>query len=832
MKRILTLILLTVALAGGPGAHAQGLKFHGMDNRIEDRTSYTVFPERGERFDRKLNISFEFRNMKGSDFGYILRIKDIPDGSRIWNLSYDSRDSEDVVIRLNEEGRYSLVKAIIPKQEMEEMRWTGISLDFDMNIDSVTVRIGDREYRSHFSTLKGKRRYQIMFGRSEHMIDVPTCAIRNLNVVGEDKAYHFPFNETKGGIVHDSNYRIIGKVENPEWMIRESVEWKKLISFKSPEAAGATYNPQRKEFYYFNSHEIYRYDVRKNLSSRHEFETSCPMKIRLGMCYIHDGNLIAYEAGASPADSGATSAALLDPDRLEWTALGNSTLDTPVHHHCSFFDGVSGEYCIYGGFGDSRYNGRFFGHRDNRQWEEKWETSDSSGYRIAPRYFTSAGSDSTGRFIYIFGGMGNEAGEQVVGRRYFYDLHRIDTQSGECTKLWEIDWKDENIVPVRNSIINGDYLYTLCYPEYLSKSYLRLYRFSLKDGSHEILCDEIGINSDKMSTNANIYYDADLKMMFATTFVSEDDIQSELSIYAITYPPLSQEEFSLLSREKTRRRQMFPFAAALLAAAAVAICMIIRNSRKESENYLLSKTNVHKKRFYSMAQVNAIYTFGDLQIIDRHGNDIASTLSNQQKTLLLLLIKYEENGLSSKKLRTTFWPDKDEEKAKNSRGVAINKLRNKLMDVDGLSIVFSDKSYRLVLENESYCDCFHLLKEMKNDIKDSESILRIISRGKFLCHVDDPLFDSFKDKVETMTYQFLESEIKVRFHNRKYLESIEIADMIFTIDPLSEIALVHKIKSLNSIKRREDALSCYSEFASEYRKTTGENYPLRFDKIS
>ncbi len=55
--------------------------------------------------------------------------------------------------------------------------------------------------------------------------------------------------------------------------------------------------------------------------------------------------------------------------------------------------------------------------------------------------------------------------------------------------------------------------------------------------------------------------------------------------------------------------------------------------------------------------------------------------------------------------------------------------------------------------------------------------------------------------------------------------------MIFTIGPLSEIALVHKIKSLNSIKRREDALSCYSEFASEYRKTTGEQYPLRFEKI-
>lgn len=58
--------------------------------------------------------------------------------------------------------------------------------------------------------------------------------------------------------------------------------------------------------------------------------------------------------------------------------------------------------------------------------------------------------------LYIYGGMGNESGEQIVGRQYFYDLHKVDLNNNTVSKLWEIPWNRENIVPVREMVIQDD----------------------------------------------------------------------------------------------------------------------------------------------------------------------------------------------------------------------------------------------------------------------------------------------------------------------------------------------------------------------------------------
>ena len=98
--------------------------------------------------------------------------------------------------------------------------------------------------------------------------------------------------------------------------------------------------------------------------------------------------------------------------------------------------------------------------------------------------FSSMGYRKDDNSLYIYGGMGNESGEQIVGRQYFYDLHKVDLNNNTVSKLWEIPWNRENIVPVREMVIQDDsYFYTLCYPEHCSNTYLKLYRFAFKERS-------------------------------------------------------------------------------------------------------------------------------------------------------------------------------------------------------------------------------------------------------------------------------------------------------------------------------------------------------------
>ncbi len=54
---------------------AQGLRFIGMEDRIESRTSYQVFTTVQPSFNDVLRIEFDMAVYPPSDFGYILRIK-------------------------------------------------------------------------------------------------------------------------------------------------------------------------------------------------------------------------------------------------------------------------------------------------------------------------------------------------------------------------------------------------------------------------------------------------------------------------------------------------------------------------------------------------------------------------------------------------------------------------------------------------------------------------------------------------------------------------------------------------------------------------------------
>ena len=61
---------------------------------------------------------------------------------------------------------------------------------------------------------------------------------------------------------------------------------------------------------------------------------------------------------------------------------------------------------------------------------KQWSAIDSLwGDAIRPRYFSAVGYQDSTHTAYIFAGMGNESGEQIVGRKYLYDLYKVDLRT-------------------------------------------------------------------------------------------------------------------------------------------------------------------------------------------------------------------------------------------------------------------------------------------------------------------------------------------------------------------------------------------------------------------
>lgn len=829
---VFTIIYLLGVVLSPALVRAQGLRFRDSEAPIDQRTSYTVFSRRPPTYSGRFDLVFDLSLYPEKKIGYILRVKNDAD-HRIYNLFYDGQGSQ-ILFRLNDEGRSSLITASIDPRELTDVKWFRMKLTFDLERDSIGLAINNRTFGASGVAMSDRCRPAVVFGRSDHIIDVPSFAIRNLSI-GDTRRMFFALSESRGEVVHDERGRAVGRAVCPLWLINDAYHWRFLASFSSSGVAGANYNPRNKEFYYFNRDTLFIYDIRTGQTRQQLFSERCPVDLKLGTNFIDPGRgqLYAYEVytendPASP--EGECSVASLDLNTGRWSRESSARLPMQLHHHGAWFDAEKGQYTLFGGFGNMRYSKSFYAYDLNTH---EWSVLDGfGGDSLCPRYFSSVGYSRSHDAVYIFGGMGNESGEQVVGRYYFYDLHRVDLATRRIRKLWELPWEGDNVVPVRSMVIpDPSAFYTLCYPEIYSDSYLRLYRFSIDDGTCEILGDSIPIRSDKITTNANLYYDASLHSLYAAVQEFDDDIRSRLKIYVLSFPPITAEELDALSEERR--------GATVWVVAAGALCLLIGGCvwyRMRRRALLRSGTGSGSglpadAAPENPAGPNSVCLFGDFTVYDRRNRDITYLFSVRLKQMFCLVLQYSDGeGIPSPKLSSLMWPDRPESKTKNIRGVTLNHLRKILNEIDGVELLYSKGCFRIVQTPPFYCDytrCFELL-ESSGGGERREELVRILSRGKFLKSADQPIFDSFKADLERRLEPSLTAELTQAFDEEDYASACSLADAVFHIDPLNELALSCLIRSLLRLKKTDEARRRYQAYVSEYGAVNGCDYPVPF----
>ncbi|WP_200980108.1 DNA-binding transcriptional activator [Echinicola sp. 20G] len=813
-----------------------GLKFYGNEEAIDQRTSYDIFGEHEVEFSDHFTIDFSLSLSPVDEIGYILRIKNSVN-RRIFNLFYDSQGDR-IVFKFNEEGKSNLIVATMDKDQLFKKQWFEMKISFDLKADSISLSIDNETFSAKKQHLDDTYLPKILFGKSDHIIDVPAFAIKNLSVVGEE-TYSFPLYENEGNVVHDKDGNPYGKVINPDWLKNYAYFWKHQVSFSSASVAGANYNPQKKEIYYYNQDSIWRYNVQTGQTDLEVFDQKSPVKLILGTNFIDtlENRLYTYEVYYDKPYEGPTVASL-DLDNYQWTEESYEQLPTQLHHHGSYIDQSNSQYSIFGGFGNMKYSKNFF----TFDLEQKaWKVEEGfTGDVISPRYFSSVGYQPENNSVYVLGGMGNESGDQSVGRKYYYDLYRIDMDTKDVTKLWEIPWDKDNVVPVRGMVIlNDSSLYTLCYPEHFSESYLRLYRFSLMDGSYEILGDSIPIRSDKITTNANLYFDQGLNNLFAVVQEFEDDISSDLKIYSLAFPAITKDELSDFPEKQNSKIPLLVLL--LIGAGAIGFGFILYrklnpkvNGEKEEPKETLEQVETPKTGH--ILRPNAIYLFGNFMVRDSKNKDITYMFSAQLKQVFCLIFHYSisEDGITSQHLSNLLWPDKPADKVKNSRGVTINNLRKTLSELDGIELVHEKGHYKIVLHEEAYCDylrCLEIISAHEINTHRDE-FAGIVHRGKFLYLSDDPLFDLFKEEAETNLEPVLILEVEKSFASESYHATISLAEALFNIDPLNETALVYQVKAMLRLGMIEESKIAYRTFVIEYKRVTGKEFGHSYSSIS
>ena len=820
---------------------AQGLLFQANDRLISERTSYKVFDTKIPVFNNHFAISFDLSILDTTSFGYVCFIKD-KESNASFSFTLSEKDRY-IFLDFNIDSKENLLQIPIKKSDLGYRRWHRIKINFLSDKNSIEIKVDDKVYTSYFKQYENRFSPIMVFGKHDNVVDVPKIAIRKLVIEGEKKSYLFDFNEHDGTEVHDVEGNKFGKVENPIWLINDSFHWKLRYTYHSQSVAAINFDSRQQQFILLNKDSIIYYDCKSNtyVGKKYTNELTVPMK--LGMSFLDSTNHSAYVYEVNDLPLNRTTIASLDLNSLLWTDRSQLQLEQQRHHHNGFFQADNQSYTIFGGFGNRRFSNSF--HEYNIV-QNKWSVIQYTGDTITPRFFAGQAVENAHDAL-LFGGIGNKTGDQGLGKSYYFDCYRINYSNHTISKLWDTSIVDEGLVSVRNMVLSDDKqsFYTICYPEYIPNTFLKLYQFYIKDGRYEILGDSIPMNSERIETNANLYSNSITKELYCTTQEFQPDGSSLIRVYSLAEPAVSS-AFFIKPQFALTNSQNFYFLIGTLVFVLIILLVFVRRrylakNRHLSDQLTIAPENNQLNDNTQVKRTSAIYVFGEFKVIDKNGREITHLFSPKIKQLFLFIFLNsfkEGEGVTSPQIYLNIWPDKPIEKAKNSKGVTLNQLRDILSDIDGIEIISSKGFVKLQTNELFYCDYFDyqsLLKTIIYNETDNEALLKImkiLTRGSFLKSINAECFDSYKQEFEDEILTIFPPILETCFKDSNYNKVIQMTQILNHIDEQNETMLHYEMVSYINLNKLDLAKKRYNSYLLAFKRENMDGIPISFQDLT
>jgi len=816
------------------GAQAQGLMFNSNDSLLNKRTSYDVFSTHPKLFQDRLSISFDLSLWDTKNLGYIFNLTE---KNNSYSLSYLYFNGA-AYLNFNIDRKSNKLKIPIQTSQLHKRKWIKVKVDFNLKEDSVKIYIDNQLYPANGLGLEDTITAKLIFGKNQYYMEVPDMAIKNLVVGDNQKSYSFPLDESGGNIVHSDNGEEIGLVENPVWLINDSYYWKLSYKHAFKQVAGLNFTPIDQNLFIYTRDSLIVYDSEKGSAVSTTFKKPAPVAMLLGKSIFNTKENKCYIYEAFNVPHGTPSIAALDMNSMRWETIGKAQFIGQRHHHNIFYNNTQDSIYLFGGYGLYTYYNNFFKY-DRK--DDKWQKVVFKGDTITPRFFSAVSDVNKNNEVYLFGGYGNESGSQIVGGRQYYDLYCINLQNHTIKKIWDIH-PNEVFVPANNLVLSSDgkYFYALCYPHEIFKTSIKLYKFSIKDGSYQIVSAPIPVVSERIESDINLFLNNKTNQLLCTIQEFTDPNNSTIKIYSLSYPPVSSAGYSQFHKWQIKPWFKLIYIAPLLVIVLL-IFMLIQLYKKKTSRHIIPVIDEFedelRDRKIDEHKVNSVYLLGEFMVFDKKGRDITYLFSPKIKKLFILILLYskENNGISSKKISQLLWPDKDVAKTKNIKGVTFNHLRSAMCDINGIELTFLNDIYFFNTDEAFYCDYYVIWDILKKGgVEKQETIINyfeLINRGSFLSNMTDLWLDGFKSDFEEQLLNQLLPQLDKLYVEENYKLLLEISRLILNVDVFNDTALKYQLKSYRRIKGIDYTKKIYEQFVTEYKKSLGVDYAVSLDKI-
>ena len=836
MRLINCLILILFLI---PDLHADhGIYFKSNEVSKENRTGLDITHNGNISYSSDFTIHFKisFRESE-THYGEILSLKETGERNLI-QITYRTPDI--FVIHNKRETKFHLN---LEDEQILNNRW----IDFELHIDAINNKINlqfeDKKLESDINFPENSD-FALSLGvinKYGFFIDeVPSISVKDISIRIDGAPKHlWPLKKTENTLVKDVLSSKTARVYNPDWVVDYHNKWEKLQTFRFPSVPSILYNKENERInFIFMNGSIQSFNpINKTLKLIADQVDGFP-------CFEKAQQIIYNENGGITSYSfNKNRISIFDTINNRW----NNDIECTMHdapklwHHNKLLHPTTKNITVIGGYGYYSYFNDVLSF-DNQT--ESWNKIQFSGDTIPPRYLASLGqSERDMNNFFLFGGLGNSMGKQILGKEFYYDLYKLDFKTNKIEHLWDYECDEQfQYLPINSMKLTSSdsSFYTLMFPSIKQKTFLRAVKGFIHEPRLVFIGDSIPYNFLDIESFADLYYwDSENKLIAITSHRTED-LDYEVNVYTISYEPGNKDDFDINGLALPLPVKIFY---TILAICIVILIVVIIKKVKAAKKSKISEQIYAPEIFdapitdYQIPKANAIIMFGGFQVFDNKGKDITYRFSPTLKELFLLILLNTLNdgkGISSKRIQEYLWPDKSESKAKNNRGVNIKKLRGILEDVPGSEVIFDNNYWKIHLPESTFCDLDYVQKGIKlireqGSINNLEEIIIILQRGAMLRDIFPEWLDSFKDANTGLIVSTLEEIIKDT--NIDKTISLAIANVIFEFDQMNETALKTKCCILASQGKHSLAIETFEHYRKLYLKFYNEEYQYSFKDI-
>ncbi|MDB5125561.1 MAG: hypothetical protein JWP94_3690 [Mucilaginibacter sp.] len=830
-------LLVSIIFANDSYGQSYGITFSSHEVFQDKRTGLDLSPDKalclGDNFDLSFDLSFipDYKTY----FGYIVRL--IEDDGRNIDLVYNAQVSKKHFNFIVDERLSNIAFDIADDQLFKQ--WNNLRIKFDAEHDRITLYTGKARFVETGLHLKKNSCYKILFGINNYKqfqtTDIPPMKIRDIRISQNHQLkYNWPLNEVSGLVAHETVAQNDGAVLNPVWVTAMHRDWQPVRDITVNGIASVAFDPQKEELYIVGADSLYTYSVSAAIWNNKAYKDG---KIDLDL-----GNQSVYNQFNKTLYSflpGRKFVTRYNFQNHSWDKKFRAGPLTDYWHLNKFFSKTDTSLYFLGGYGHLVYKNKIEQYHLNN---DTWNDVKAKGDFFMPRYLAGLGSTTRGDTVYVLGGYGNNSGQQILDPRNIYNMMRFTVKDKTFKKLFVLKVNGPDFA-FANSLVIDDRTktyYGLIFPQHKYNSTLQLIRGSLTRPAYDLMGSTIPYNFHDVHSFADLYYCPGSKRFVAVTLLRSENNQTKVNIYTLLSPPYGMNAMPLQAK-----RTVLWYVIGIAVLLIIILWIFLGKRKTKAVSPATGRQTEPGKPASDIREFNqnehvknAILLFGGLQVFDADGVDITKYFTPLIKELFLVVLLYSirwGRGLSSEKLNEILWYDKSAKSARNNRSVNIAKLKA-LLDKMSYCHLSKDTGYwKIDIDyNHMYVDYHNYLNIVKDkkdlDIEKINCLSAITHRGNFLSNIEYEWLDTFKSEISNEVIDtYLHFAHSGSTNDPEFL--IELANFIFSFDPVNEEAMVIKCKALSALGKHSLAKNTFETFIKEYKVIYDEEFKKDFHSV-